>query len=390
VKLTARHSKPQAGVIALVPDAWDSVWTTRHQILTRLAKYFDVVWIDSADYWREYWSPYGTHVLQRGSFRELSPCLTVMAPGAFLPRFHRPAWLRRTILRRTLRKAHSYLKDRGSKRVMLYLWRYQFAEALDLIQHDASCYHVDDEYSFSDVDVPPDPIETRLLGAVDQVIVHSSRLLARKGGLNRRTAMIPNGVDYRTFSAGREEPSDLAPVSRPRIGYLGVIKKQLDLALLNRLAHRRPDWSFVLVGPIGHVSGKEHLLAALQALPNVCFLGSKPVHELAAYMQHMDVCLMCYEVTDYTNSIYPLKLHEYLSSGRPTVAAPITSVAEHADVVSLARTDEEWLAAITDALGAEATSAAEVERRRERARNFDWDRLADQVAGLFREHLNLK
>ncbi len=183
---------------------------------------------------------------------------------------------------------------------------------------------------------------------------------------------------------------DLAAVPHPRVGYIGVIKKQLDLALLVRLARARPGWSFVLVGPVGNVTGKEQVVSELRAMPNVYLLGGKPVERLAAYTQHMDVCLMCYEVNDYTNYIYPLKLHEYLAAGRPTVSAPITSVLEHADVVTLARSDEEWLRGITQALEVEASALPETERRRERARHFDWDDLADKVAGLFRERLRVK
>ena len=378
------------GVIALVPDDWDSMWMPRQQILTRLARYFDILWIEPAKGWHDYWTPAGRSILQSRAIREIAPQFTVMTPGCMLPRFYRPAWLRRAVFGRTLQLARRYLQRRGASQIALYIWRYEFAEALELVPHDVSCYHVDDEYSFSEVDVPKDPREIRLLTAADQVIVHSTRLLETKGGINPRTALIPNGVDYRAFSAKVEDPSDLAPVPHPRVGYIGVIKKQLDLHLLARLVRARPAWSFVLVGPIGNVSGKEDPVAELRALSNVHFLGSKPVERLAAYTQHMDVCLMCYEVNDYTNYIYPLKLHEYLAAGRPTVAAPIASVLEHADVVTLARTDEEWLLGITRALGVDASTPLEIERRRERARHFDWDDLADKVADLFRECLRVK
>lgn len=382
--------RPRVGVIAVVPDDWDDVWSTRQQILTRLARHFDVVWVEPAKDWREYWTPGGGSILRRGVIREVAPQFAVMTPGLTQPRFHRPVWLRRAVVARTLGAARRYLRGRGASQIVLYIWRHEFAEALELVPHDASCYHVDDEYSFSEVNVSEDPREVGLLTAVDQVIVHSRRLFETKGGNNPRTALIPNGVDYRAFSAPMEEAPDLAAVPRPRVGYIGVIKKQLDLRLLARLAHARRGWSFVLVGPIGNVSGKEHVVAELRRLPNVHLLGGKPVERLAAYTQHMDVCLMCYEVNDYTNYIYPLKLHEYLAAGRPTVAAPIASVMEHADVVTLARSDEEWLRAIDHALNGESAGLIDVERRRARARQHDWDVLADKVADLFRECLRAK
>ena len=381
-------SAPQVGVIALVPENWDSIWMPRHQVLTRLARYFDVVWINPARGWREYWHLKGVNHLQRTEFREVLPGFTVMTPGRMLARFHQPAWLRRATLARTLKDARAYLARRKTKRLALYLWRPEFAEALQLIPHDASYYHIDDEYSFADVARPNDPQEIQLLRSVHQVIVHSQGLLKKKGSINPHTALIPNGVDYRAFSTKQAEPPDLAAVPAPRIGYAGLIKRQLDLGLLVRLARAQPGWSFVLVGPVGNVSGKEAALAELRALPNVHFLGYKPVNQLAAYVQYMDVCLMCYEVNDYTNCIYPLKLHEYLAAGRPSVASPIASVLEHSDIITLARSDEEWLAGIARALA--QSSSFENERRRRRASSYDWDILVEKLAQIFCERLNIR
>jgi hypothetical protein len=59
-------------------------------------------------------------------------------------------------------------------------------------------------------------------------------------------------------------------------------------------------------------SAKEGLFA----LPNVHYLGNRTVREVPAYVRHMDVCLLCYALTDYTRYIFPLKLHD--TSRRPT------------------------------------------------------------------------
>jgi glycosyltransferase involved in cell wall biosynthesis len=380
---------PAVGIITLVPDPWDSVWMPRQQILTRLARHFDVVWVNPPKDWREHWTEAGNSLFERQEFCEVARRFTVMTPGQMRPRFCSPARLRRFISSRMLADARRYLQRRGATLIVLHLWRYHFAEALDLIPHDMSCYQIDDEYSFSDVDLPNDPREVQLLRRADQVIVHSARLLEKKGGINPHTALVPNGVDYTAFATRQAAPPDLAAVPRPRIGYVGVIKKQLDLALLSRIACARPDWSLVLVGPIGNVSGKEHALTDLRALPNVHFLGAKPIDALPAYVQQMDVCLMCYEVNDYTKYIYPLKLHEYLAAGRPSVASRIDAVLDHADVVTIARSDEDWLSGIASSLAPSASGDAEVARRRARARQYDWDVLAQNVTELIRKRLRL-
>jgi glycosyltransferase involved in cell wall biosynthesis len=370
----------KVGVIALVPDEWEGVWMPRHHLVSRLAPNFDVVWVSPPEGWREHWVPGRSRFLEPQRFAEIAPRFSVMTSGRRWPQIFRPAWLQRWVTRSRLRAARRYLVERGAKQIILYLWRPEFAEAIDLVRHDASCYHIDDEYSFSDVELPNSIQETELIRRVDQVIVHSTRLMEKKGSINHNTALVPNGVDYEAFATPRAEPPDLARVPRPRIGYVGVIKKQLDLALLLRLARARGDWNFIMVGPARNVTEKEHTLAGLRALSNVHFLGEKPVRALSAYTQYMDVCLMCYEANDYTKYIYPLKLHEYLASGRPVVATPIDSVIEHGDLVTLAQTDSEWIAAIEQAL----LQQEDIQRRtrQDRARAYDWNKLAARVGAL--------
>jgi glycosyltransferase involved in cell wall biosynthesis len=121
-------------------------------------------------------------------------------------------------------------------------------------------------------------------------------------------------------------------------------------------------------------------LDEMAALPNVHLMGNRAVKDLPAYVQSMDVCMMPYEVNDYTNFIYPMKLHEYLASGRPSVATPISSVLPFGDVVGLAASAPEWQTALARALEPSATSTDAVSARRARAAEHDWDLLVDQIA----------
>jgi glycosyltransferase involved in cell wall biosynthesis len=141
-----------------------------------------------------------------------------------------------------------------------------------------------------------------------------------------------------------------------------------------------PQWSFALIGPEGNLGEDAALVKQLSQLPNVYFFGRKPVSALPAYIQHMDVCMMCYKVNDYTKYIYPLKLHEYLASGRPVVGSPIPVVQEFAHVIRIARTTDEWSQALKDSLAPESSSAAQVEARRSVARRYDWNKLAKTMA----------
>jgi glycosyltransferase involved in cell wall biosynthesis len=122
-------------------------------------------------------------------------------------------------------------------------------------------------------------------------------------------------------------------------------------------------------------------------MPNVYFLGGKPVDALPAYVQHMDVCMLCYEVNDYTQFIYPMKLHEYLASGRPVVGSPIRSLRDFAQIIRLARTPDEWSNALSDLLDPFYHSSTQVEARQRVARQYDWDTLVGQIARSFCDRL---
>jgi glycosyltransferase involved in cell wall biosynthesis len=358
----------------------------RHQLLLRLARYFHVVWIDQAANWRDYW-------LGRDAFRARAipadppPGFHFYRPGRWLPEVYKPSWLRAVVRRARLARARRHLLRLGCSRICLYLWRPEFADYVDLVDHDYSCYHVDDEYTFSTVDQPNDAREVALIKRVDQVIVHSPMLFEKKRGINPRLANVPNGVDYQSFAAAYPEPPDLAAVPHPRVGYVGVIKRQLDLALMLSLAKSHPRWSFTFVGPLVSLGEKAGIVEDLERCSNVYFLGNKSVEELPAYIQHMDVCTMCYEVNDYTKYIYPLKLHEYLASGVPVVTSRIASVIPFDDVISIASDEAEWAQHLSRALQPGQRDPAAAAVRRQVAKKFDWNHLASEVAGIFRSGL---
>ncbi|HET7585016.1 MAG TPA: glycosyltransferase [Gemmatimonadaceae bacterium] len=377
---------PEIGVIGLVYHPWSRMHATVHPLLLRLADYYHVVYVDPPHQWRDALRP--RTPLDTSEEQRTHPGFQVYRPDRWLPRFYRPAWLAHLTFRARLRRARSLLAARGCRRFVLYIFHPQFAGALDLLPHDLSCYHLEDEYSFSSEEQPISAEEAALLARVDQVFIHSRALVAKKGQLNPHTAQIPNGVDFAAYATPVDEPADLAHIPHPRIGYTGRIKRQLDWTLIAALAARRPEWSFVFVGAVNQHPELAPVLDALRRRPNVHFLGGKTTRELAAYPQHFDVCIMPYVLDAYTRYIYPLKLHEYLASGRPVVGTPIPALEEFHDVVAVARTPDEWDAALAGYLAQRDDPAAR-EARRAVARRFDWDALTAEIADTFAARLGI-
>ena len=394
--MSAPHKTPQAlplvpeiGIVTLVPLDWHAPWSTQQYLMNRLARYFPSVWVNPSLGWRELLARM-SHSIPDRSRAQPDPVEAIMIHDwKWLPKLYRPRAVAELFDQLRLAGAARRLRQRGCRRIVLYLWRPQFAPALDLMRHDIRCYHIDDEYTFSLTEKPTPASEERLIRRVDQVIIHSPGLLQKKGHLNPRTMFVPNGVNYSEYATPRPEPMDMRGIPHPRVGYTGRIKLQMDFPLLVELARRHSSWSFVFIGPRGNVTGDESQLAKLVQLPNVYMLGERSVADLPAYVQHFDAGMLCYDVNDYTKYIYPLKLHEYLAAGRPVVGSPIRTLQDFTHVIRLASTPDEWSRELAAALEPSALSIENVRARQDVALRFDWGRHATAIARTICEKLGV-
>src|SRR5205085_3107362 len=142
--------------------------------------------------------------------------------------------------------------------------------------------------------------------------------------------------------------ADQEELPLPRLGFYGVIDERFDTELLARAAEMRPDWSFVMVGPVVKISDDE-----LPRRPNIHYLGPKTYAELPGYLSGWDVALMPFAMNDSTQFISPTKTPEYLAGGKPVVSTPIKDVVRHYgqfEGVKVASTAEQFAAACDAAL----------------------------------------
>lgn len=379
--ITRQPAITDVGIIALVPDRWKSFWETRHFILTGLSEYFPVVWCNPPYSGQDVWKNLADS--EFGQDSSLFPGLSVYQPGRWLPNIGRPRFLGHWMGKSRLNKARNLLVAQGCRKIIVYLWRPNFKVALDLMDYDLSCYHIDDDYTLLDSDQELQELietEREIASRVDQVFVTSPGLLAKKGKFNPHTLFVPNGVDYDLFATPWTEPEDLAPIPHPRVGYVGMIKKQLNLPLLLDLARRNRDLSFVLVGPRRLHEEVNSFITELLRLPNVYILGPKPLEALPRYQQHMDVSVLCYKVNEYTDCVYPLKLHQYLASGTPIIGSRIRSLVDFVSVLDIADSLDEWDLCIKNVLLRVNDFEGKSVKRREIAKQYDWKYLVEKIA----------
>lgn len=213
-------------------------------------------------------------------------------------------------------------------------------------------------------------LEARLLARCDLVFTTSPALHAEKRPARGQAHFVPNVADAEHFAAGGPEPAVLAPIARPRLGYVGNLAGyKLDVPLLATVAAARPDWQFCLIGPRG-AGDPGSDLSALERLANLHWLGPQPYAALPALVAGFDVCLIPFRLSASTRASFPLKFYEYMAAGKAIVATPLPALADYAERPSLCRFAAEpaaFVAAIEAALAEGADPAAAATRRAEAA-----------------------
>jgi glycosyltransferase involved in cell wall biosynthesis len=194
-------------------------------------------------------------------------------------------------------------------------------------------------------------LEQELIDKSDIVFTGGSSLYEAKKDRHDNVHCFPSSVDRVHFLKARArqfDPGDQEDLPRPRLGFYGVIDERFDTELLARAAEMRPDWSFVMVGPVVKIADED-----LPRRPNIHYLGPKTYAQLPAYLSGWDVALMPFAMNESTEFISPTKTPEYLAGGKPVVSTPVRDVIRHYGQlkgVKIASTPEEFVEACEEAL----------------------------------------
>ncbi|PWJ26145.1 glycosyltransferase involved in cell wall biosynthesis [Branchiibius hedensis] len=168
--------------------------------------------------------------------------------------------------------------------------------------------------------------EDYLLNHSAQVTVCSPGILATKTG-DSPISLITNGVDPSHWRTPRDRPADLPERAALYVGTLH--EDRLDIPLVVATATALADSATVtFVGP--NALTPQSTSALLDA--GVVLLGPRPYADLPGYLQHAAVSIAPHLVNEFTDSLDPIKLYEYLAAGRPIVSTPIAGFRDRAEV----------------------------------------------------------
>lgn len=215
------------------------------------------------------------------------------------------------------------------------------------------------------------PAEAGLVASADLVLVSAERLRSKWDGVARRLALVRNAADFEHFAAPAARPEG-PPPGPPVVGYFGALAEWFDVGLVEKLARERPQYRIVLIGGVSGVD-----TSGLAALPNVELLGQQEYSSLPARLAEFACCLIPFTVDPITAATDPVKFYEYLSQGKPVVATRLPELLPHRELLHLADSPDEFVAAV-DAAVAEDDPAMR-ERRIARARANTWGHRVDAV-----------
>ena len=232
-------------------------------------------------------------------------------------------------------------------------------------------------------------LENEAIQKADFTIVTSTELKRLKSEHSPNVYLLPNAANVNLFQrAAKDElpvPAEIDKLPRDKkvICYTGNICHRLDYTLLAKIANNHSDKILLMVGPFANLNYKT---AGLDKLPNVVFTGRKKIEELPAYLRYSDCCIIPFLCNQLTKSIYPLKINEYLSAGKPVVTTNFSEdIVTFNEVANVAENHDEFLRQIDKAIYEDSP-----EKRHQRilvAANNNWEARAHHFIELTGEFL---
>jgi teichuronic acid biosynthesis glycosyltransferase TuaH len=367
----ARGAVPPAAVVYLAGSRWHDVEGTDRRLVTALARYRPVLWVDppqSALRWRR----------TRGDGEQVAAGVTRVSvlgpPGLTRPLVRDVA---RAALRRRVRRAtrrwpggvdavvsaapHGVLAGIAARRRVFFATD-DYVDGAELMGLSP---HAQRRAVAADV------------AAADVVAAVSPGLAEQFAGTAQAVAVVPNGCEP-SLPGAPTQPVPL-PFDGPVVGLVGQLNERLDLDVLARLrAARLP---VLVVGPltVRDRAQRQRLLSYLYS-DGVHWVGPVPAERVGDHLAVMAVGITPYRSTPFNRGSFPLKTLDYLAAGLPVVTTPLPA-SDWLDSPLVAQADAERFVdqVRTTLAGRDAGTAA---RCRELAARHGWADRAERLAEL--------
>lgn len=213
-------------------------------------------------------------------------------------------------------------------------------------------------------------MERELVPQVDAAVAVSETLQAKLKAMGRRSHLLTHGVDLEHWKTGVGEVPEFAGLEPPLVLFWGLIDRRTDTAFVRHLCDHLDGGTVVLVGP------QEDPDPVLKTLPRLVLRPPVPFDRLPALARAAAVLVMPYADLPATRAMQPLKLKEYLATGKPAVVRDLPSTRDWADAADVCDTPEGFTAAVRQRIV--SGLPAEQGQARERLTVEGWGAKAEQ------------
>lgn len=380
-----RPQQTNPNILCFSSTDWDGKWGSRQQVIRRLAaRGHRVLFVEQMAGLEHFWkyADLRTRRFQRWKvgLRQIEPNLWLVSPPPLFPGryyFTKIAHLNAKIVHRWLKP---YLQRLNFNAPILWFYKPEHAPLVGKFNETAAVYHCIDEFTVGTAGQKRKTIiqlETQLLKQVTIVFANSKLTFQNKKVFNPNTYHIPSGADVAHFVQADNPATAMHPAVKnlphPVLAFIGNIDERIDIPLLAAVAQARPQWSLVLVG-------QEHPtvvnLQPLREFANVHRLGKQPFSVLPNILKAADGCLLPYVQNDAALYRSPLKLYEYLATGKPIISTPHPEVSQFKAMVTIA-TAPNFVRAIESAL--QNDTPQQHQQRRQLAHRHSWDARVDEM-----------
>lgn len=228
-------------------------------------------------------------------------------------------------------------------------------------------------------------LEQKLFSKSDLVFTGGHCLYEAKQHCHTNIHPFPSSIDKEHFSKARadvNDPKDQAHIPHIRIGFYGVIDERFNISLIEEVARRKPEWQFILIGPVVKINEND-----LPRYANIHYLGSKTYNELPTYLAGWDLTMIPFEKNDSTKYISPTKTPEYLAAGKPVISSSIRDVVipyGEQGLVHIADNADDFIAAVEKELNT-ADKSGWAKKVDSYLSNISWDKTWSKMMKLVEE-----
>jgi UDP-galactopyranose mutase len=371
--LKDHDTQPRHDLVCFSHLRWDFVFQRPQHLLTRFARDHRVFFVEE---------PVFSEGSMRLEMREDVSGVRVVVP-------HLPDGLRSEIATTAVMKEmiQRLFVENG---INHYVFWYYTPMALPFTNHFnplASVYDCMDELSaFKGAHSRLPDLEQELFKHVDLVFTGGQSLYEAKRDAHAAVHAFPSSIDVSHFGRARtitEDPNDQAGIPHPRLGFFGVIDERFDIELLDAVATKRPDWHFVMIGPVVKIHPD-----SLPKHRNIHYLGGKKYDELPEYLANWDIALLLFARNESTKFISPTKTPEYLAAGKPVISTSIRDVVRpYGDMklVRIADDPDDFVQAAENILSGAQDETEWLKRVDDFLAGVSWDKTWQQMSDLIEE-----